>query len=113
MKKSLNESGRSIKALLATRWGQVAKPPAVPTRFVARLLPVVLLMSFLVSGCARSYVITLNNGARIATKGKPKLEGGAYVFKDVKGQPGHVSAGRVREIAPASMSRTDESPFLR
>jgi hypothetical protein len=113
MKKPLNESGLSLREFVATWWGQVAKPKALPTRFVVRLVPLVLLMSFLLTGCARSYVITLNNGARIATKGKPKLEGGAYVFKDVKGQPGHVSAGRVREIAPASMSRSDESPFLR
>ena len=54
-------------------------------------------------GCARQYVITLSNGSRLSTKGKPHLEGGYYVFKDALGQQNRISAGRVSEIAPASM----------
>lgn len=56
------------------------------------------------TGCARNYTITLNSGNRITTKGKPKLEHGHYVFKDYKGQPGSVPAGRVREVSPSNMA---------
>jgi hypothetical protein len=63
-----------------------------------------LLLAITVTGCTRHYVITLDNGARIATNGKPRLEGGRYVFTDAKGQKSFVSAMRVREIAPASMA---------
>jgi len=54
-------------------------------------------------GCAKNYVITLNNGSRINTVGKPKFQKGIYVFEDGLGQKAYVPAGRVREIAPASM----------
>ena len=73
-----------------------------------------LLGAVLLTSCARHYVITLNTGARITTVGKPRLENGAYVFKDTKGQPDSVFAGSVREIAPASMSKKSEnSQFIR
>jgi len=55
----------------------------------------------------------LNNGARITAKGKPKLQNGSYVFKDASGQPAQVSAGRVREIAPASMATVEGSQFTK
>ena len=78
------------------------------------LLPTVLLGAVLLTSCARHYVITLNTGARITTVGKPRLENGAYVFKDTKGQPDSVFAGSVREIAPPSMSKKSEnSQFIR
>ena len=76
-------------------------------------LPTVLLGAVLLTGCARHYVITLNNGSRISTMGKPRLESGAYVFKDAKGQPATIFAGSVREIAPASMSKSENSQFMR
>ena len=71
-----------------------------------------LLLALLLTGCARNYVITLTSGARITSRGKPKLQGATYVFKDAKGQPAQVSAGRVREIAPASMAREEGSQFF-
>jgi hypothetical protein len=67
------------------------------------------LVSLFLTGCARHYVMTLNNGSRITTKGKPKLQGNDYVYKDVMGQPGAVSSGRVREISPASMSESSSA----
>ena len=73
-----------------------------------------LLGALLLTGCTNHYVITLNSGAHITTVGKPRLDGGAYFFKDAKGQPDSVFAGSVREIAPASMSKKSEnSQFIR
>jgi len=76
-------------------------------------IPILLLVPLLLAGCARHYVVTLNNGSRISTMSKPRLENGNYVFKDAKGQPGSVFAGSVREIAPASMSKSENSKFIR
>ena len=59
------------------------------------------------TGCARSYVITLTNGGRIVSAGKPKLDKGIYTYKDVRGEKFSVPALRVREIAPASMSEPE------
>ena len=78
-----------------------------------RLLPILCLLAVLLTGCARNYVITMNNGARITANSKPKLQGSNYVFKDAKGQPAEVPAGRVREIAPANMSKEEGSQFLK
>jgi len=72
------------------------------------LLPLVIVLA-LVSGCARSYVITLSNGGRIVCSGKPKLDKGIYTYKDVRGEKFTVSELRVREVAPASMSETEFS----
>ena len=72
-----------------------------------RMLLLALLGSSLLCGCSSQYVMTMNNGARITTNGKPKLDGQSYVFKDAKGQEVRVPAGRVREIAPASMVKDD------
>ena len=76
-----------------------------------RVLLALVLSSSLLTGCTRHYVITLNNGACITTFGKPQLQGGSYVFKDAQGQPAYVPAGRVREIAPASMVKDEQSQF--
>ena len=73
------------------------------------LFPTLLLVTVFLTGCANRYVITLNNGSRITTKGKPHLENGAYAYKDTKGEPGSVFAGSVREVAPASMSKKSEN----
>lgn len=74
---------------------------------------VLLLLVGLFTGCARSYVITLNNGSRITTQGKPKLSGSTYVYKDASGKPAQVSTLRVREIAPASMATEEGSQFMK
>jgi hypothetical protein len=63
----------------------------------------------LLCGCASTYVITLSNGARITTSGKPKYKNGCYYYTDQSGRRGYVPGGRVREVAPASMAE-DESP---
>ena len=68
------------------------------------LLTLALFATLLLAGCARHYTITLNSGGRISTLGKPRLENGTYIFKDAKGQPGSLPAGRVREVTPSNMS---------
>jgi hypothetical protein len=68
-------------------------------------------LPLLLAGCARHYVMTLNSGAHITTLGKPKLQNGAYLYKDVQGQAGVIPAGRVAEIAPASMVPERKEPF--
>jgi hypothetical protein len=69
----------------------------------------VLLITLLATGCASRYVITMTNGTQITTRGKPHREDGYFVYQDVKGQPGTVSVGRVREVAPASMASPSHS----
>ena len=86
----------------------IASEPPMMKRF----LPTLLLLSVLLTGCARNYVITMSNGTRVTTRGKPKLQDGSYLFKDAKGQPAQVSAGRVREIAPASMAKDEAAQFM-
>ena len=78
-----------------------------------RFLPIFLFGATLLTGCARRYIITLNSGSRITTVGKPRYENGTYIYKDAKGQPVSVFAGSVREIAPASMSKSEGSQFIR
>ncbi len=62
------------------------------------------------AGCSTQYVIKLTNGAEITTPSKPKRQGGAYVFKDAKGEQRMIPAGRVREIEPASMAKQENKP---
>jgi hypothetical protein len=71
-------------------------------------LPILSAALLALCGCARHYVITLNNGLEIDARGKPKLVGGAYVFKDGVGNERHVPAGSVHEIAPASMMQSSD-----
>jgi hypothetical protein len=56
------------------------------------------------TGCARHYVMRLDNGTDIVTASKPQLKDGTYSFKDAKGEEQFVGASRVREVAPASMA---------
>jgi len=63
------------------------------------------------TGCSHSYVMTLTNGNRITTTGKPKLDKGTYYYKDASGREGTISAGRVRELSPASMTKEEKSRF--
>jgi hypothetical protein len=75
----------------------------------------VLLLALMVCalcGCARHYVITLNNGSQIGTRSKPHLKGGYYVYKDAMGRDAYVGSGRVMEIAPASMVESPGSTFI-
>jgi hypothetical protein len=63
------------------------------------------------SGCARHYVIRLNNGQQITTASKPKLKGAAYYFKDARGREHVLPEGRVHEIEPASMAKEELAPM--
>ena len=68
----------------------------------------------LLSGCASHYVLILNNGERITTRGKPKLVNGIFYYQVAKGRDGQpISAGHVREVAPASMASPDPSSMFK
>jgi len=73
---------------------------------------VLLLAAFVCAGCATRYNIALTNGDVITARGKPKYDPtkGGFLYKDGQGNPAFVSGGRVREVAPASMS--SDSQFL-
>jgi len=76
-----------------------------------RLALLLLVSVAVLCGCAHTYVITLSDGRRITTASKPRLENGRYTFKDPAGRPSSVSAGRVKEIAPASMVEEQKPMF--
>ena len=65
----------------------------------------------LLCGCASSYVIKLNNGLRVTTASKPKLNHGYYVYKDAKGNIQQIPQGRVLEIAPSDMAQESDTAF--
>jgi hypothetical protein len=70
-----------------------------------------LLLSLVVlTGCARHYVLKLNNGSEIVTATKPRLKEGSYHYKDAKGEQHVVAAARVREMAPASVAKRESKP---
>jgi len=87
------------------------KAECIPEPAMKRIVLMLLTSLSVLCGCAHNYVITLDNGRRITTASKPKLKGEKYVFKDGAGGQGSVSAGRVREIAPASMANDDKPKF--
>ena len=74
-------------------------------------LYVLAAVGLLLCGCASSYVIKLNNGLRVTTASKPKLNHGFYVFKDAKGNVQQIPQNRVLEIAPADMVDESSSSF--
>ncbi len=76
-----------------------------------RLALIFLVVSAVLCGCAHTYVITLSDGRRITTASKPRLQNGQYTFKDPAGRPSSVPAGRVKEIAPASMAEEQKPMF--
>jgi hypothetical protein len=63
------------------------------------------------AGCAQNYVIVRSDFSRLYLNNKPKYRDGFYYFKDANGQPDRISAGRVREVAPASMVDDPNSQF--
>jgi hypothetical protein len=63
------------------------------------------------TGCQHQYVLTLTNGSRLTSANKPRLKNGIYVFKDAQGREARIAAGRVREVAPASMVKDEKSQF--
>jgi hypothetical protein len=75
------------------------------------LLAVGCILSLLMAGCAQSYVMKMQNGTRITTSSKPKMEHGYYVFKDSSGRKMQIPAGKVREIEPSSMAQEEKPQF--
>ena len=66
----------------------------------------------LLTGCARHYILTLNNGAQIRTATKPKLVNGFYYYKDSSGrEAAPVFSGSVTEVSPASMASPPPTAF--
>lgn len=76
-----------------------------------KLFSLCLTVLLLGTGCATRYTITLDNGAQVAAKGKPKLKNGVYHYKDIQGRETTISMGRVSEIAPSSMVKQEKAPF--
>ncbi len=76
------------------------------------ILPSLAMIVVLLSGCARHYVIKLNNGLQVITANKPKLKGGIYYYKDASGQIASISQSRVGEIEPASRAKKEKPPFM-
>lgn len=73
------------------------------------VLPILIALVAL-TGCTHRYVMKLNTGAQITTASKPQLVEDTYHFKDAKGEEHLVPAGRVREIAPASLAERESKP---
>jgi len=73
-------------------------------------LPLLVALLF-VAGCSQNYVIVRSDFSRLYVNNKPKYKDGYYFFKDANGQPDSISAGRVREVAPASMVDDPNSQF--
>lgn len=73
-----------------------------------QLCLILLIAPLVLVGCARHYVITLNNGNHITTRGKPRIQGGSYHYTDAQGNPASVGASRVADIAPASMLKLNK-----
>jgi hypothetical protein len=68
----------------------------------------------ILTGCARTYIVTLSNGERIRTTSKPKLVKGLYYINDASGRGTRaVLSSNVREIAPASMASPDPASVFR
>ena len=77
-----------------------------------KLVVPLLACALLLCGCARHWVMKLNNGIQITTVGKPKLKGNSYYYKDATGKVREVSQGRVAEIEPQSMAKREKGQFI-
>ena len=86
-----------------------SRPFDLATVLVMRNVLAIVAAGILLCGCASNYVVKLNNGLRITTASKPKLQHGFYVFKDAKGNVQQVPQARVIEIAPASMAEDEDT----
>jgi hypothetical protein len=82
-----------------------------PQRVGALVCAILLTTLILLTGCASHYRITLNGGTQIETTGKPRLEHGYYYYTDSSGRKVSVPAGRVQEVAPASMTKDQSATF--
>ena len=71
-------------------------------RFPSVVLAFAACSLLLGSGCARSYIITTNSGAKVVTASKPKLVDSMYVYRDANGATNYISKLRVRVIEPYS-----------
>ena len=87
-------------------WLRTLNELPYPIFDMKKLMLALILATVLLAGCTRHYVMVLNNGTRLAITGKPRLEGSAYVYKDIYGKPVYVPASSVRQVAPASMSKS-------
>ncbi len=76
--------------------------------FAASLAAAVLALG-LGAGCARSYIITTNTGAKVVTASKPKLVESMYVYRDANGATNYISKLRVRVIEPYSKEAAGRS----
>jgi hypothetical protein len=73
-----------------------------------KIFPAALVVLLILTGCAHGYIITMSNGERIHTTGKPRLENGFYYFTDATGHDSRpVFSGSVREVAPVGMESPD------
>jgi len=70
----------------------------------------VLLLGMATVGCHTRYLMTLSNGNRITSVGKPKYENGKYRYIDINGQTNYVSASSVQTLEPQPRGYTEE-PF--
>ncbi len=73
---------------------------------------IILLAALAGGGCSTRYNITLYNGDVITARGKPKFdrEKNGFFFTDASHQPAFITALKVKEVAPASMSK--DSTYL-
>ena len=79
-------------------------------RFLKLIVPL-LLATLMFSGCARNYVITLNNGSMITAASKPKLKDNRYIYRNLEGGNSYVPAITVSRIAPASTVNDGNKTF--
>lgn len=70
-----------------------------------KILPLLLLGLLVCAGCASQYTLTLTNGDRITSRGKPRYDKdkNLYFFTDPQGRPAQISGFKVREVSPTSM----------
>lgn len=73
-----------------------------------RLLVPLLTVLVTVCGCSHQYVIKMTNGTELSAPHKPKLVGNSYRYEDSRGHQVVIPAGRVTEVAPASVAAEED-----